>query len=286
MKPAPFTHHLPGTVDEAGGAARRACRRGRADSGGRAEPGADDGVPARASRASGRHKRHFRTRQDRGKCRLDVDRRARQALRLPPPGRGRAARRASGRHGPPYRALPDPHAGDVLRQPRACRPGIGMVPRRGDAGRKARRAERARRAGDRGGRFLRMGDDDRARRGRAAGPRRAPPAPRRTRAGGFASSPAAPATSRWRWRSSSTGSRTGRSVEPRVGLGGVEARPRRIPEGEAVLAGRAPARTCSARPAAAVSEAVDAMADSHASAGYRSEIAAVMVERALADAAR
>ena len=75
-------------------------------------------------------------------------------------------------------------------------------------------------------------------------------------------------------------------VEPRIGLGGVEACPRRIPEGEAVLAGRAPDPELFREAGAAVSEAVDAMADSHASAGYRSEIAAVMVERALADAAR
>ncbi len=75
-------------------------------------------------------------------------------------------------------------------------------------------------------------------------------------------------------------------VEPRVGLGGVEARPRRIPEGEAVLAGRAPHPDLFREAGAAVAGAVDAMSDSHASAGYRSEIAAVMVERALADAAR
>ena len=75
-------------------------------------------------------------------------------------------------------------------------------------------------------------------------------------------------------------------VEPRVGLGGVEARPRRIPEGEAVLTGRAPDPALFREAGAAVAEAVDAMSDSHASAGYRSEIAAVMVERALADAGR
>ncbi len=75
-------------------------------------------------------------------------------------------------------------------------------------------------------------------------------------------------------------------VEPRVGLGGVEACPRRIPEGEAVLAGKAPGPDLFREAGAAVSEAVDAMADSHASAEYRSEIAAVMVERALTDAAR
>ncbi len=78
----------------------------------------------------------------------------------------------------------------------------------------------------------------------------------------------------------------GAIVEPRVGLGGVEACPRRIPEGEAVLAGRAPCPELFREAGAAVAEAADAMTDSHASAGYRSEIAAVMVERALADAAR
>ncbi|MDE0175245.1 MAG: FAD binding domain-containing protein [Defluviicoccus sp.] len=78
----------------------------------------------------------------------------------------------------------------------------------------------------------------------------------------------------------------GAIVEPRVGLGGVEAFPRRIPEAEAVLAGKAPGPDLFREAGAAVSDAADAMADSHASAEYRSEIAAVMVERALADAAR
>ena len=75
-------------------------------------------------------------------------------------------------------------------------------------------------------------------------------------------------------------------VEPRVGLGGVEACPRRVPEGEEVLAGRKPGPALFREAGAAVAEAVDAMSDSHASAGYRSELAAVMVERALTDAAR
>ena len=77
-------------------------------------------------------------------------------------------------------------------------------------------------------------------------------------------------------------------VEPRVGLGGVEARPPPHPgSGEAVLAGRRRrARDLFREAGAAVSAAVDAMSDSHASAAYRSEIASVMVERALTDAAR
>ena len=75
-------------------------------------------------------------------------------------------------------------------------------------------------------------------------------------------------------------------VEPRVGLGGVEACPRRVLEGEEVLAGRAPGPALFREAGAAVAEAVDAMSDSHASAGYRSELAAVMVQRALEDADR
>ena len=77
----------------------------------------------------------------------------------------------------------------------------------------------------------------------------------------------------------------GAIVEPRVGVGGVEACPRRIPEGEAVLAGGAPGPALFRAAAAAVADAVDATADVHASAEYRSELAGVMVERALADAA-
>ena len=78
----------------------------------------------------------------------------------------------------------------------------------------------------------------------------------------------------------------GAIVEPRVGVGGVEACPRRIPEGEAVLAGRAPGPALFREAGAAVADAVDAVADVHASALYRGELAGVMVERALADAAR
>ena len=78
----------------------------------------------------------------------------------------------------------------------------------------------------------------------------------------------------------------GAIVEPRVGVGGVEACPRRIVEAEAVLAGRAPGAALFREAGAAVAEAVDAVSDAHAGADYRSELAGVMVERALADAAR
>lgn len=78
----------------------------------------------------------------------------------------------------------------------------------------------------------------------------------------------------------------GAIVEPRLGVGGVEARPRRIPEAEAALTGRTPGPALFREAGAAAAAAVDAVSDSHASAGYRSELAGVMVERALADAAR
>ena len=78
----------------------------------------------------------------------------------------------------------------------------------------------------------------------------------------------------------------GAIVEPRLGVGGVEARPRRIPEAEAALAGRTPGPALFREAGAAAAAAVDAVSDAHASAGYRSELAGVMVERALADAAR
>ena len=78
----------------------------------------------------------------------------------------------------------------------------------------------------------------------------------------------------------------GAIVEPRIGVGGVEARPRRIPEAEAALAGGAPDPALFRDAAAAAAGAMDAVSDAHASAGYRAELAGVMVERALADAAR
>ena len=78
----------------------------------------------------------------------------------------------------------------------------------------------------------------------------------------------------------------GAIVEPRVGVGGVEACPRRVPEGEAVLAGRAPGPALFREAGEAVADAVDAVSDAHAGADYRSELAGVMVERALADATR
>ena len=51
-------------------------------------------------------------------------------------------------------ALSDPHARHVLRQPGACRPGGGMVPRRGDARRRNGGRQPARRTDHRGADFF------------------------------------------------------------------------------------------------------------------------------------
>ena len=73
----------------------------------------------------------------------------------------------------------------------------------------------------------------------------------------------------------------GAIVEPRLGVGGVEARPRRIPEAEAALAGRAPGPALF-REAGAVGRRSGGcgLRFAHASAAYRCELAGVMVERA------
>jgi aerobic carbon-monoxide dehydrogenase medium subunit len=70
-------------------------------------------------------------------------------------------------------------------------------------------------------------------------------------------------------------------VEPRVGVGGVEERPRRILAAEAVLAGRRPdAETFRAAAASAV-EAVEPLEDIHSDAEFRLDLAHAVVARAL-----
>jgi carbon-monoxide dehydrogenase medium subunit len=68
-------------------------------------------------------------------------------------------------------------------------------------------------------------------------------------------------------------------AEPRIGVGGVEARPRRIPEAEAALA------SGSVEDAAeAAARAVDPMTDQHYSAAYRRDLVRTVVRRALQQA--
>jgi aerobic carbon-monoxide dehydrogenase medium subunit len=68
-------------------------------------------------------------------------------------------------------------------------------------------------------------------------------------------------------------------AEPRIGVGGVEARPRRIPEAEAALA-----RGSVEDAAEAAARAVDPMTDQHYSAAYRRDLVRTVVRRALQQA--
>jgi carbon-monoxide dehydrogenase medium subunit len=74
-------------------------------------------------------------------------------------------------------------------------------------------------------------------------------------------------------------------VEPRVGIGGAEPKPRRIPEAEAVLAGRAPELEAFRAAADAAAAAIDPLEDLHTDADYRRDLVRTMTRRALERAA-
>jgi carbon-monoxide dehydrogenase medium subunit len=74
--------------------------------------------------------------------------------------------------------------------------------------------------------------------------------------------------------------------EARIGIGGAEDHPRRIPEGEALLKGQRPSAELFARAGAAVAAALDPMEDHSTKAAYRRELASSLVEQALQEAAR
>jgi aerobic carbon-monoxide dehydrogenase medium subunit len=74
----------------------------------------------------------------------------------------------------------------------------------------------------------------------------------------------------------------GMIVEPRVGLGGIEPRPRRIPEAEAALAGHAPdAETFRAAADVGAAAARDILEDERTGADYRRDLARTVIRRAL-----
>jgi len=77
----------------------------------------------------------------------------------------------------------------------------------------------------------------------------------------------------------------GAIVEPRIGAGGAEARPRRIAEAEATLAGRAPEPLVFAAAADAAAAAIEPLEDFNTSAGYRRDLLRAMTRRALERAA-
>jgi carbon-monoxide dehydrogenase medium subunit len=79
--------------------------------------------------------------------------------------------------------------------------------------------------------------------------------------------------------------RDGLVTEAKIGLGGAEATPRRIPEAEASLIGRAPDAAGIAAAAEAAAQAVDPLEDAQTDAAYRRDLVRAMVTRALTMAA-
>jgi carbon-monoxide dehydrogenase medium subunit len=74
-------------------------------------------------------------------------------------------------------------------------------------------------------------------------------------------------------------------VDPHVGIGGAEGRPRRIPEAEAALAGQAPSDAAFRAAAEAAADAIDPMEDIQASAEFRRDLVRAVMRRALERAA-
>jgi len=79
--------------------------------------------------------------------------------------------------------------------------------------------------------------------------------------------------------------RDGLIIEPRVAVGSVEARPRRLAQAEDALVGRAPERTAFEAAAAAAEAAVDPLDDIITGADYRRDLARTITRRALERAA-
>jgi carbon-monoxide dehydrogenase medium subunit len=77
----------------------------------------------------------------------------------------------------------------------------------------------------------------------------------------------------------------GKIVDAHVGIGGIEGTPRRAPETEALLNGKAPGESVFEAAGRALSGAVDPIEDPQTSASYRRELAATVVVRALKRAA-
>ena len=70
-------------------------------------------------------------------------------------------------------------------------------------------------------------------------------------------------------------------VAPRIGIGGAEARPRRMAAAEAVLAGRRPDPESFRAAAEAAADAVEPMEDIHADAEFRFDLVRAVTRRAL-----
>src|SRR5215467_3369162 len=76
----------------------------------------------------------------------------------------------------------------------------------------------------------------------------------------------------------------GTIVDPRVGVGGAEATPRRIPEAEAALTGRPPEAAVLRAAADAAADAIEPLEDIQADAAYRRDLVRAMTRRALEQA--
>ena len=77
----------------------------------------------------------------------------------------------------------------------------------------------------------------------------------------------------------------GKIADARVGVGGAEARPRRIAEAESALSGQAPGDKVFRAAAEVAATAVDALEDHQTSADYRRDLVRAVVRRALEQAA-
>jgi carbon-monoxide dehydrogenase medium subunit len=73
--------------------------------------------------------------------------------------------------------------------------------------------------------------------------------------------------------------------EPRVGIGGVEAKPRRVADAEAVLEGKPPATDTFRAAAEAAADVVEPIEDLITSAAYRRDLVRALTRRALEQAA-
>jgi carbon-monoxide dehydrogenase medium subunit len=77
---------------------------------------------------------------------------------------------------------------------------------------------------------------------------------------------------------------SGKILEPRIGIGGAEARPRRVPASEQVLNGNSPGMEAFIKAADAAAVALDPLTDVHYSADYRRHLVRTVVRRALEQA--
>jgi carbon-monoxide dehydrogenase medium subunit len=74
---------------------------------------------------------------------------------------------------------------------------------------------------------------------------------------------------------------SGKMNNPRVGVGGAEASPRRIAQAEAALAGKAPSDAAFRAAAEAAATAIDPLEDHQTNAEYRRDLVRAVVRRAL-----